>query len=286
MAHRLPHICRRAAPVAALAVVCGLAGPGCWLFRSEPPRPALRAEKDDDAYPDDLDSLLAFAERSSREDSSIESLFQAIRAYEKAQRMLRGRSSPTPVFEVSWKLARACFLASEIEHDPTERLGLIQRGEDAAESAIRERPDRVEGYYYAAVLKGRRAEVSGLGFSAMSLANEVEKLGKRAVVLDPEFDNASPLRVLAMLYAKAPPWPTSIGDVDLALEYADRAVELADYPMNHLIRAEVLIEAGEPGAARDELKRVLAAPKHGRWAEEGERWRPYARKLLDRLESH
>jgi hypothetical protein len=53
--------------------------------------------------------------------------------------------------------------------------------------------------------------------------------------------------------------------------------------MNHLIRAEVLIEDDELVEARAELRGVLAAPKVGRWAQEGERWRRHARQLLKQI---
>ena len=186
--------------------------------------------------------------------------------------------------DVQWRLARACFFASELEKEAAIRLNWIAKGEDAGQTAVRERPDRVEGYYYLAVLKGRRAEISGLGFSAMILARKVEHLGEKAVDIDPNFEDGAPYRLLAMLYANAPPWPTSIGDMDKAIEFAQKAIDLSDYPMNHLIMAEVLIEADEIEDARDELKKVLAAPKVGRWANDGERWRPHARRLLSKIQ--
>jgi hypothetical protein len=117
------------------------------------------------------------------------------------------------------------------------------------------------------------------------LARNVEDLGIKAAELDARFEDGAPYRLLAMLYAKAPPWPTSIGDIDKAIEFADKAVAVSDYPMNHLVRGEVLIEANEDVEARKELKLVLTAPKSGRWAHEGEIWRPYALQLLDRIDS-
>jgi tetratricopeptide (TPR) repeat protein len=145
-------------------------------------------------------------------------------------------------------------------------------------AAMREKPDRVEGYYYLAVIKGRRIELAGL--TGIGQIKDVESYGLKAAEIDPRFEDGGPFRLLAMLYAKAPPWPTSIGDMDLALEYAKKANAISPYPMNNLIMAEVLIEAGDYEQARKLLNKVLAAPKSGRWAREGERWRPYVRKLL------
>ena len=224
------------------------------------------------------------AEAGSESDSSIGDLSEAIAALEKVVKLLAQRPSETQMMEVQWRLARACFYASEQEKEASIRLSWIVKGEDAGQNAVRERPDRVEGYYYLAVLKGRRAEISGLGFSAMILARKVEDLGEEAAKIDPSFEDGAPYRLLAMLYANAPPWPTSIGDMDKAIEFAQKAIDQSDYPMNHLIMAEVLIEADELEDARNELKKVLAAPKVGRWANDGERWRPHARRLLSKIQ--
>ena len=86
-----------------------------------------------------------------------------------------------------------------------------------------------------------------------------------------------------MLYAKAPPWPTSVGDVDLGLEYAQKALDLSDYPLNHFIMAEVLIQAEEFEDASVELQKVLSAPNEGKWAAESAHWRTRAELLLRQL---
>jgi len=264
-----------------LFVACGLLLPGCW---NHSPRrlPQISAQND---LSDDFDELVRFADAEAQEDASIDKLTVAVAAYEKAIVILSSTPESLTLGDLQWHLARACFLASEVAKESSEKMIWIVKGEDAAEIAMREHPNKVEGVYYMALLKGRRAQYSGVGFSAMILAGKVEKLGKRAQELDEKFEEGGPLRLLAMLYANAPPWPTSIGDIDLAIEYADRAVKVSNYPMNYLIRAEVLIEDGELSDAKKELKRVLAAPKTGKWAREGERWRPYAEKLLRKINS-
>ena len=62
----------------------------------------------------------------------------------------------------------------------------------------------------------------------------------------PEIDDGGPLRLLGMLYLKAPPWPTGFGDSEKALELLRTAVEKHPrHPLNHLFYAEVLWEADE-----------------------------------------
>jgi hypothetical protein len=244
------------------------------------------ADKKRDTLPADIDVLIAFAESKTFEDSRVNELSDAADALDKA--MLLSQSHPSsamPPAEMEWRSARVCFFAAEQEKGTADKLVWIARGEQAAQKAIRDLPRRVEGYYYLAVLKGRRAQHSGIGFSAMALAKDVEELGLKAVELNPAFEDGGPYRLLAMLYAHAPPWPTSIGDIDKAIDFADKAVGVSDYPMNHMVRGEVLVEADEIDGARKELGIVLAAPKSGRWAHEGELWRSYARQLLTKIES-
>lgn len=251
-----------------------------------PTLPAVSpGKKKADTLPNDIGVLVALAEAKSFQDSALSELTTAADALDRAIELAKVRKTVVDPRELRWRLAQVCFFAAEREKGTADKLIWIARGEKAAERVIDELPDRVEGYYYLAVLKGRRAQHSGIGFSAMQLAKNVEDLGLKAASLDPVFESGGPYRLLAMLYMHAPPWPTSIGDLDKAIEYADRAVATVDYPMNHLIRGEVLIEAGEPADARKELKMVLSAPKTGRWAHEGEAWRPYARQLLDRIDS-
>ncbi|MDD5307303.1 MAG: hypothetical protein PHU25_08275 [Deltaproteobacteria bacterium] len=226
--------------------------------------------------------MVTLADLHAAEDADLDDLTTAVEALEKAAKLLGREPSSVSPYEVHWRLGRACLFASEIENASAEKTAWLLRGEDAAEAATRENPNGTEGYYYLAALRGRRAQQGGLG--GITLVRSVEKLGLKAAALDPKFEDAGAYRLLGMLYSQAPPWPTSVGDMDLAVEYAQKAVDTSDYPLNKLFLAQVLIEAGNPHEARTALRDVLAAPKVGRWARVGERWRPYARQLQNRLE--
>jgi tetratricopeptide (TPR) repeat protein len=257
---------------------------GCWLFSSSVPDIEPIEIASQNGLSDDDVKLFEYANKRNRADGSVKELSEAVAAYEKLQDLIRGNQSDMSEADVVWRMAQAVFYASEQTDDLTEKLKWIVKGEEIADTLRAKWPARVEGYYFGALFKGRRAQNSGMGFGALKLAKEVRNLGEQAAQIDPSVDLGGPYRLLAMLFANAPPWPTSFGNVDKAIDYAEKAVDLfSDYPLNHLVMAEVLIEDDEIEEAKEELKKVISAPKTGKWAMTGELWRPYAIKLLEKL---
>jgi hypothetical protein len=93
-------------------------------------------------------------------------------------------------------------------------------------------------------------------------------------------EEAGPDRALALLYARAPGWPTGPGDPDLSLEHARKAVAIRpEFPPNQLALAEALAATDDREASRRtyELALKMAREFAGRgdkdapeWIEEGE----------------
>ncbi len=89
---------------------------------------------------------------------------------------------------------------------------------------------------------------------ALAMIPEMEAAAKAAAGSDERVDEAGPHRYLALLYAQAPGFPTSVGDVELAMKHADKAVELfPKSPETHIARAEVLLEDDGEDEAKKEL---------------------------------
>ena len=226
---------------------------------------------------------MALADEKIHVSSTVRDLAIATQALEKAEQLMAEQESAIQLVDVRIRYIKACVLITENEPDPAQRMAWIRRGIDVGASIQKESPRRVEGYYYQAALKGRHAEMEG-GVRGFLEVGEVEELGLKAEKLDASYDDGAPLRLLALLYAKAPSWPKSVGDVDLALEYAEQAVALSDYPLNHYTMAEVLIQAEEFDEARQALQKVLSAPEEGKWARESAHWRAHAETMLTQLQ--
>ena len=69
---------------------------------------------------------------------------------------------------------------------------------------------------------------------------------------DPNYDQAGPSRVRALVLLRAPGWPLGPGDPDSGLTAARRAVELKpQYPPNLLALGEALAKTEDPAGAHD-----------------------------------
>lgn len=88
-----------------------------------------------------------------------------------------------------------------------------------------------------------------------------------AVKLSRAVDQGGPLRLLGMLYLKAPPWPTGVGDGDKALALLKESVDqYGSHPLNHLFYAEALFEVDEKASeAQAEIKKGQALLADGPW---------------------
>jgi hypothetical protein len=174
---------------------------------------------------------------------------------------------------------RAFAWIADHENEPDLRRSAARRAVDAGQVCEQRAPRSSECLYWMAVSLGVQArERRSTGLDAVDLM--VERL-KAAIEMDPGLDHGGPHRVLALLYLRAPGWPTGPGDPDLGLEDARLALaEAPDYPPNHLCLAEALVATEDPEGGRQayqvaaELAREWlerGAPDAGEWLEEAER---------------
>jgi hypothetical protein len=198
-----------------------------------------------------------------------------------------GRASHPDDVELAWRAARVCaFMADDPDASRARKSRLAGRGVDHARAALARAPDLVAGHYYLAINLGLRAQALAAagGVGGLATVPAVAAAARKVVALDPAYDHGGGYRVLGMLLVRAPPAPASIGDIALGLDNLALAVKRdPTFPLNHLLYAEGLIEAGEYERARAEIDTVMAAPPAGEWARIGARWRARARELLDDL---
>ena len=185
-----------------------------------------------------------------------------------------------------WRAARACYWlaerAGEANDKPTQ-LKLAEQGIDFGKHAIAVDTERKEGYYYLALSYAMRADASPT--TGLTLVPTMIKLLKRAdEPVGPGLDYSGPDRVMGQIYLQAPPWPTSVGDVDEAMDHLEDACDdHPEFPENNLALGEAYLKIRKYGDARKHLNRVLAAQPAPDWAAELPRLQQRAQEMLAKI---
>ena len=163
--------------------------------------------------------------------------------------------------------ARAYVWLTEHETDAPARQSAATLAVNAAQWCERIKPGSASCVYWLGAALGVQAREKQS--TALDALPRIEDAFKRAATADPMIEYAGPDRALALLYLRAPGWPTGPGDPDLGLQHARKAVELApDYPPNDLALGEALAATGDMQGARGAYERALE--KARRLADDGE----------------
>lgn len=172
-------------------------------------------------------------------------------------------------------------LEQQVRHSDDFDLRCVVASQYLALVSWRELDDRVQGHYYRAVAIGHVLDLSAL--PDLDLIDDLEASGVRARELDPGFDGAGPLRLLAVLYWQAPAWPAGPENAQddelidaLFREAIERAPACAE---NRIAYAEYLAKRGRGAEAAAHAAGARAALPHDTIATPFER-----RALLERLE--
>lgn len=144
---------------------------------------------------------------------------------------------------------------SDRESDSTVRDQLAADANRDAQACLEQAPQAVACLYYHAIALGLDARAHPL-HAGDALKGMLDTLG-RAETVDPEFDQAGPARVKALVLVKAPAWPLGPGDPEAGLAAARRAVSLRpQYTANVLALAEALAKTGDTRGARENYLRA------------------------------
>jgi tetratricopeptide (TPR) repeat protein len=182
-------------------------------------------------------------------------------------------------FDPAWKLARVCYWLGGHAPQP-ERRGFLERGIAAARQASRAAPQRPEGHFWIAANMGALAESSGLR-AGLKYRKPVREELETVLRLDPAFMDGSADRALGRWYHKV---PRLLGGSRRKAEDHLRASlrYKPDSTITHFFLAELLMDEGRTGEARNELQQVLDAPLSREWTPEDQSYKEKARALLRR----
>jgi hypothetical protein len=169
--------------------------------------------------------------------------------------------------------------AKRSDHEPDAKIrsDLAAEAGRHAEACLSREPQAAACLYWGAVALGLNARAHPA--HAGELLNNMLETLARAESADPNYDEAGPARVRALVLIRAPAWPLGPGDAEAGLTAARRAVTLRpNYPPNLLALAEALATMGDRSGARETYARARdaalalpAAAERDEWLREADR---------------
>ncbi len=188
---------------------------------------------------------------------------------------------PKPYLHISL----AYYYLADAETDEGRRYALAKKGYYNGDWAVKTAAEDGRSYYAAAVNLGLMMQQDLL--KAMGNVGHLKEMLEKAIEMVPVFDECGAYRVLGQLYVRAPSWPASIGDPDLAVEFLQEAVKLApDNPINHLFLVEALWESEGQDAADEAKEHFVQAEtlfKEEKWQFQRQQWVVLIEKMARKL---
>ncbi|HBN97562.1 MAG TPA: hypothetical protein DDZ66_14835 [Firmicutes bacterium] len=155
-----------------------------------------------------------------------------------------------------WLIAKAYLYLGDRLDDHKEET--FETGKAYAESAVEFLPTSPHPYFWQASLTGRIGQTRGI-LSSLFMVRPMKDALDQALELDEDYADAH--WALSQLYHQAPGFPLSIGNKKLALQHAERAVELDPKNLDYQIQLAVALEYnGRKGEAILILEDLLANP--------------------------
>ncbi len=137
----------------------------------------------------------------------------------------------------------------DLSKDSASRAQLLAAATLSAQQCLAQYPADAACQYAQAQVLGLTARERPL--QAAALLKEMLADLAKAEGLDPALDHAGPARLSAVVLMRAPPWPLGPGDVDAALQAAQRAIKGdPTYPPNLITLAQVQVKRDGAPAGR------------------------------------
>lgn len=167
---------------------------------------------------------------------------------------------PLPTGSVEELAAAIAADAKRSDHEPDSKIRseLAAEASRDAEACLAREPQAAACLYGRAVALGLEARAHPM--RANELLNTMLGCLANADAADPNYDQAGPARVRALVLIRAPGWPLGPGDAEAGLVAARRAAALRpQYPPNLLALAEALAKTGDSSGARESYEHARDA---------------------------
>ncbi len=202
------------------------------------------------------------------------------RAREGLETLRRARAVDLGNYEVTWRTARLNYTLGDRTTDKAEKEKAFKDGIEAGETAVKVKPDGVEGHFWLGANQGGYAQTRGPLYG-LSAAEGLRKEMETVLKLDEGFQGGSAFMVLGRLDLEL---PTMLGgDPKRAVETLERGMKYGD--QNSLLRvrlAEAYVRVKSMNEAREQINFILNMKPHPDFLPEHQESVTKARELLER----
>ncbi|BBM84273.1 tetratricopeptide repeat protein [Candidatus Uabimicrobium amorphum] len=202
---------------------------------------------------------------------------------EKSIAMAKSAIEKDPYYaDAYWRVSRAYHSLYDLTDDNDKKDSFALAGIKYAQQGMQADSKSAPCLYYQAICLGLYSQLHTL--TSMGRIEQMLKSGKKAAEIDGSFSNAGPHRLLGYIYLQAPE-SLGIGDLDLAIEHFEKAMEIApNYAGNLVARAQVHIEDDELEEARELLQQVVSREDFVDMSHALQESKKEAQKLLESIE--
>jgi hypothetical protein len=180
-------------------------------------------------------------------------------------------------FESAWKLARILYWIGGHDQADAQRKAL-ERGVEAARIASMLEPMKPDGYFWMAADMGALAESFGMR-QGIKYRGAIKEALETSLRLDPAYLEGSADRALGRWYFKVP--GLFGGDKKKSEEHLRKSLTYNPNSTASLFfLAETLFEMNRGAEAKDELRKVIAAPLDPDWEPEDKEFKQKATERL------
>ncbi len=193
----------------------------------------------------------------------------------KAEEAMKAGAS---AFDGNWRIARGAFWVAEWGNKKTkEQFG--EKGWKAGLIAQKEKPGRVEGWYFGGVALAQYAKAVGVAAALFrGLGNDYTSMLEKAIKLNKRYGMGGPLRGYGRYFHQVP-WPKK--DVKKSIELLEESRKIAPKKLRtHFYLAESYKDDGQEDKAKQMLETCVSlSPKNEEYAD-GIRFLPKCKKML------
>jgi Tfp pilus assembly protein PilF len=218
--------------------------------------------------------LLQQADKSYLDRSDLARVREGLDALRRARAVDFGN------YDVTWRTARLNYTLGDKTTDKAEKEKAFKEGIEAGETAVKAKPDGVEGHFWLGANQGGYAQTRGPLYG-LSAADGLRKEMETVLKLDESFQGGSAFMVLGRLDLELPAMLG--GDPKRAVETLERGLKYGE--QNSLLRAhlaEAYLRAKRTSEAREQINFILKMKPHPDFQPEYEESVAKARALLNK----